>query len=680
MPKISVIVPTYNVEKYIAKCLDSLIAQNFEDFCVYVIDDGSPTNEKAIVEPYVQKHPDKIAYIRKTNGGYGSVLAYAFNQLDSKYILICDPDDWLVPNALDTLYQLAEKHQADVTCSARYLTYSDTQTEQYDKMFNSAYTQLKENQVYHRSDEDFGNVYLIENAPHGKLFKRDNLKGLEFPEKITNTDALLFYYALFKAENVVYTSIPLAFYLIDRFGNSVTEIKPKVVDELNTVHQLIMYYAREFKDLDNAFYFQMFTAFYYICDRCDIIQGEDALILSKLEETAYLLDQLIPYRSKILNFYKKLSISNKIIDLKYMLLLNPLSSKIVRSLWFEERIKRQKSDHFIKKPYVKETKNYTYKVSVIVPVYNVEKYLAKCLNSLVNQSLKSIEILVINDGTKDNSQVIIDQYVQQYPNLIKGLIKQNGGLSDARNFGFRHAQGEFVAFIDSDDWVDLTMMEKLYQRAYLTQADIAVCDMEYVYEDGHVETSLGGDFNIVDVQENPNIVTINNSACNKLYRVTLFEDVEFEKGIWYEDLATIPKLISISNRLVKVDEPLYKYFQRWNSIVHTQNPKVFDIYTAVHSVREFLTENGTYPLYRKYIERLAVIHGADLTTIRIKDFDSDRIKYLKENMNQLEAFYPHWYWNNTVWHTSLKKWVVFTLNKLRLFTLLLNLFDRKGHV
>lgn len=679
MSKIAVVVPTYNVEPYIVKCIESLLKQSFDDFEIHVVDDGSPANEQALVMPYVESHPDKIHYLRKENGGYGSVLEYAFKNLSSEYILICDPDDWLEPEALKTLYDLAQTHHSDVTCGARFLSYSDSPEVFYDKMFSSAFVYLKEESVYQRNESDFGDVYLIENAPHAKLFRRSLLSDLAFPKKITNTDALLFYYALFNAQRVVYTPKPLAYYLIDRSGNSVTDIKPKVVDEMNQVHQLILSHAKKYHDLSDSFYFQMFTAFYYICDRTDVIKGDQKLVFQKLIETGRLVDELTPDRHRIHRFYRSLSNASRSTDFKYGLFLNPLLGKLVRHFWYLQRLSRRKKSQFLTQPVTRIAEEHLISVSVIVPVYNVEKYLSKCLESLVHQSLDSIEILVVNDGTKDNSQAIIDEYARRYPNRIIGLVKSNGGLSDARNFGLKHAQGEFVAFIDSDDWVDLTMMEKLYQKAKLTQSDIAVCDMDYVYEDGHHESSSGGNFTICDVHENPDILTINNSACNKLYKTSLFSSIEFEKGIWYEDLATTPKLISIAHRIVKVNEPLYKYYQRWNSIVHTQNPKVFDIYTAVHSVKRFLIQQGSYPLYKDYLNRMSVVHGADLTTVRIKDFDDQRIEYLKKNLKQMNSFYPLWIVSKTVLQAPLKKKIVFILLRFHLFSILLWLYDRKAN-
>jgi len=117
------------------------------------------------------------------------------------------------------------------------------------------------------------------------------------------------------------------------------------------------------------------------------------------------------------------------------------------------------------------------KVSVIVPVYNVELYLEKCLDSLVNQTLKEIEIIVVNDGSPDNSQEIIDKYAKEYKN-IKAYKKKNGGLSDARNYGIKKASGEYIAFIDSDDYVRLDMYEKMYNKAKSGNFDMVVCDLD----------------------------------------------------------------------------------------------------------------------------------------------------------------------------------------------------------
>ncbi len=130
------------------------------------------------------------------------------------------------------------------------------------------------------------------------------------------------------------------------------------------------------------------------------------------------------------------------------------------------------------------------KVSVIVPVYNVERYLEKCLNSLVNQTLAEIEIIVVNDGSEDNSKKIIDDFQQKYPLIIRPFSKENGGLSDARNFGLAKATGEFVGFVDSDDYVSETMFEEMYQLAKKHSAEMVICNLQKVDEDGNVTQKL----------------------------------------------------------------------------------------------------------------------------------------------------------------------------------------------
>ena len=115
------------------------------------------------------------------------------------------------------------------------------------------------------------------------------------------------------------------------------------------------------------------------------------------------------------------------------------------------------------------------KVSIIVPVWGVEKYISKCLESLVNQTLDDIEIILVNDGSPDNSQKIIDEYVKRYPQKVISYIKENGGQGSARNYGIKVATGEFISFVDSDDYIELNMVEKMYIKAKKDKSDIVIC-------------------------------------------------------------------------------------------------------------------------------------------------------------------------------------------------------------
>ncbi len=312
-------------------------------------------------------------------------------------------------------------------------------------------------------------------------------------------------------------------------------------------------------------------------------------------------------------------------------------------------------------------------VSIIVPIYNVEKYLKRCLESLVNQTYKEIEILLINDGSTDRSAVIAQEYADKYEYVFL-LEKKNGGLSDARNYGLKHAKGEYVSFIDSDDWIDLRMMEKMMDQAHQTNADVICCDMEYVDDDGNREYSSGGDFDFAVVKECPEMISINNSACNKIYRRNLFDQVLFPIGDWYEDLGTVPKLIFLSEKVAKVHEPLYFYYQRTGSISHTKNEKVFDIYKCLKDVKEFIGERTEDERVIREINKMFVIHGAELTTLRIKDYSTDREEFLERNVDLLEENYPDWFHDEIIKQYPFKKRVVFFLLRKRWFKLLLKCF------
>lgn len=310
-----------------------------------------------------------------------------------------------------------------------------------------------------------------------------------------------------------------------------------------------------------------------------------------------------------------------------------------------------------------------FKCSLIVPVYNVERYLEKCLFSLVNQTLDEIEILLVNDGSTDSSLSIAQSFSNKYKN-IKIITQENSGLSSARNTGIRNANSEFLAFIDSDDYIDHTMIEKMYNTAVSQNADIVVCDMMYVFID-HETFSSGGLFKSFNANVEPELIGINNSACNKLIKSSLFTDVSFPMGLWYEDLATIPILYIKANKVVKIDEILYYYLQREDSIAHTINPKIFHVYDAIKIVENYIdiniTKNKTQ--FIDALHHMYLNHGLYLTTLRITSISklkSEINEYLKLNLKMIKQYYPEWQHNifNNSYNWKIK--VIFLLYKLNL--------------
>lgn len=316
-------------------------------------------------------------------------------------------------------------------------------------------------------------------------------------------------------------------------------------------------------------------------------------------------------------------------------------------------------------------------VSVIVPVYNVEKYLERCVQSILLQSYINLEIILVNDGSTDNSLELCRKYKKKDKRIMV-IDKTNGGLSDARNAGLEVATGEYVCFIDSDDFIESTMIEKMVAQAELDQADICVCDMEYLYDDGNKSFASGGDFSKASVKENPALIRINNSACNKLFKTSMFMDVKFPVGKYYEDLATVPILLYKANLVTKVNEAFYIYYQRTGSIAHTANKKIFEIYDAIEDCIDYVQKHGNETSIINELKHQFVIHGLDLTTLRIKDFD-DKIlipEYLLENMEILRQHYPNYqkdiYYKKYPW----KKKLIFKLLEWKKVQLVMRIYGR----
>lgn len=312
-------------------------------------------------------------------------------------------------------------------------------------------------------------------------------------------------------------------------------------------------------------------------------------------------------------------------------------------------------------------------ISVIVPVYNVEKYLRRCLDTIINQTYKNIEILLVNDGSKDNSYNILLEYASKDDRIIV-FNKENGGLSDARNYGLDRCNGKYVIFIDSDDYIDQNMIEGLYEAILETNSEISVCDIMYVYDDGTNAYSNGGNFTLTNSKEDPSIVRINNSASNKLFLTSLFDGLRFPLNKYYEDLGTIPITFYKAKNICKVDKPYYFYYQRKGSIAHVASTKIFDIYYCINRCYENIDDERV----RDEIKKLYIVHGLDICTIKIKDFDDKKIRkdYLKMNMEYLSRYYSDYRKDEILKQYNLKKRLIFKLLDFGLYDLVLKIYDR----
>ena len=275
------------------------------------------------------------------------------------------------------------------------------------------------------------------------------------------------------------------------------------------------------------------------------------------------------------------------------------------------------------------------KISVIVPVYNTEKYLEKCLDSLATQTLRDIEIIIVNDGSPDNSQKIIEKFTKKYDNM-KSFVKENGGLSSARNYGLTKAQGEYISFIDSDDYIKKNMLEKMYTKAQKDKSDIVTCDFINLYEDGH-EVNMKSNFHY-SVSELQNYLISPPMVCTRIYKKELFTKIKFKENTYYEDLELTPKLLLYTEKVSFLEEPLYYYFQRNGSIMKQEvfNDKLLDIFDVLSSNYQKLSK-----LYPNEIEYMYITHLLRSTSLRFLDYEETE-KYLEKINNEMKDKFPQW--------------------------------------
>ncbi len=292
------------------------------------------------------------------------------------------------------------------------------------------------------------------------------------------------------------------------------------------------------------------------------------------------------------------------------------------------------------------------KVSVIIPVYNAEKYLNECISSIANQTMEDIEILAINDGSTDSSLIILDKLSEKYKGKLKVYTKENGGAGSARNFGLKIAGGEFIKFVDADDYLELNILEKMYNIAKENNVSLVRGDYKYIYHrkklDGKGWTGVTQN-QIVDVRENKDYVTTETPGIgNKLIGRDLIGDLRFPENTKWEDLAIIPVIIASSEKLFHMDEPVYNYRMAMNTTIKDfikKIPKILDIIKCVENMEKEMEARGLSEEYKEQIKSMYILH----TLFRIENAMfwigfSHRKKeiVISSLLAILDAKYPDW--------------------------------------
>lgn len=291
-------------------------------------------------------------------------------------------------------------------------------------------------------------------------------------------------------------------------------------------------------------------------------------------------------------------------------------------------------------------------LSIIVPVYNGEKTIKRALDSLLDQT-KKVHIIVINDGSTDNTEVIIQELIKNNDN-IEYYYKDNSGISDARNLGVDKVKSEYFGFLDSDDLVKSDMAQKMLETIKENDSDICFSNFTWVYEDGTRKEAKDGGYK----DKHEILEKMFNTLWNKIYKTKWFKDtlIRFPSGLRYEDTSVLMKLALYMDKVAYVDESFVEYYQLDGSITHTFNININDMLKVFDGIREFYIQKDEYDKYKDEIEYLFIrflLGSSYLRACRIKNKDIKK-ETLDKGWSYLTKIIPNYKNNKYVKNSGLK--------------------------
>ena len=308
--------------------------------------------------------------------------------------------------------------------------------------------------------------------------------------------------------------------------------------------------------------------------------------------------------------------------------------------------------------------------SIIIPVYNVEAFLSKCLDSALCQTYKNYEIIAVNDGSTDSSRKILSQY-ECKNSKIKVIDQENKGLGGARNTGIQYANGEFIFFLDSDDYITSTTLEEIdyYLKNY--NLDMLAFDCNMVDTAGRIlqiatVDAFSEEFTLLNRKQ---FMLFEPTACLKVYRRSLYMaySIFFPEHLWYEDLATVFKLVPHANRLGYLKKTLYNYVQHPTSITHSRNTKrMLEILPAFESTLVYYRQQDLFDEFHDELEWNCILHVLYYSAFRFLGYTYDR-KDMATVYQYSEKNFPEWKYNKYLKKMEKSKYLMSLITSQKCF-------------
>ena len=444
-PRISIIIPIYNVNKYLRECLDSIINQTLKTIEIICVNDGSTDNSLEIIKEYI--YDNRIIIINKNNSGYGDSMNQGLNIASGEYIGIVESDDFIDINMFENLYKLTKKGDIDIIRSNFYLYWEKNKKEALNfKILKNLY-----NKIF--NPMELQNIFLVQPSIWSGIYKKlflikNNIKFLTTPGA-SYQDTSFFYKTLYKANKIFCTKKAFYYYRQTNSNSSVNNnTLNKVIFthiELNEIEKFIKKDIKLYNKNQRYFNTKKIMTLLWNLNRVDKKKQYNKILYKEIYEIL-----------KSDNYIHE-QFNNFEINFLYHLKNNG---------------EKRTSEIFLYSPKEKNPQ-----ISVIIPIYNCEKYIKECLSSLIKQTFKNFEIICINDGSNDDTLKILKKFEAKDERIII-FNQNNSGPGIARNIGMKKSKGEYLIFLDSDDIFKKTMLEELYIKIKENDSDVVICNSQ----------------------------------------------------------------------------------------------------------------------------------------------------------------------------------------------------------
>lgn len=573
--KVSVIIPVYNVEDYLERCLDSVINQTYKNLEIIVVDDGSTDNSGEICDEYAKKD-SRIIVIHKENGGLSSARNSGMDICTGDYIAFVDSDDYIHPITYDTCMNIMFKEEVDYV-EFEYKNVSKTEVFEVIKV----------------SDYEISNSYDVINGrikwekhnclAWNKLFKSDFILPFRFQLDVLNEDSFIFNEYVLDIKNKAY--IPLSFYYYFQRSGSIMN-QNYTLKHIDGFRSHLMLYNTLKNHNINLYELQLKKIF-----------NQFRIEFKKITEEHQ--DESLYIRIELLNVL--LTVFDDLINSQ---ILNIKQKK-------DLELAKTNPKKYIKNIEIDVLKNLDkVKISVILPIYNVEDYLHECMLSIINQTLKEIEVICVNDGSTDNSMNILLEYAKNDERIVI-LEQDNQGAGVARNTGLNKARGEYVSFLDPDDfYFDIKTLSKLYEATQKSKCYIVGGSLG-VYKENRI---------IFDFQDekqehvfiNDGIISYNDFQNEYYFQKFIYNRAFIEKhGLRFPTYRRFEDPVFLVSAMIKAKEfyvikDITYIYRTSHKKINWNTETVNDLLNGICDCIELSIFNCLQKLLNKLIERLYV--------------------------------------------------------------------------